>query len=184
MPTFKDTHGREWSIKFDGLLLADLRQAHQINLADLSGADYFRLEQDASCLVTAVCHLVREQLAAAGLTKAQLAAALTGAVLDTALLAVLEAAELFFPPARWSALASSCKTLRDQWQALAPAMAMLAQPGIPPLMVETLTEAIFRGLANSVSPTSAAQASAGGPATNLPNAASVSPERVESAPRD
>src|SRR5687768_2275553 len=104
MSTFKDSAGREWHIRFDGLLLADLRQQHQINLADLTGADYLALDRDPSVLTVAVAHLVRDQLTAAKVTREQFAAALVGQSLDDALEALWEAAKVFFPPKRLSAL--------------------------------------------------------------------------------
>lgn len=161
--TFKDADGRSWSLRFDGLLLSDLRTQHGINLADLSGGDYLRAEQDSSVLVTALCLLLRDACKAAKVTREQLSASLTGEALDEALAALWEAAKVFFPAKRWSALQSNYSQLSSQWQAMGQAMALLAQPGVPPALVETLTTAILQGLANSVSHSSTAPASATGP---------------------
>lgn len=188
MPSFIDADGREWTIRFDGLNLAELRRAHGLNLADLTGADYFAIDRDPSLLTVAVTHLVKDQLAAAKVSRPQFAAALVGQALDDAQSALWEAARLFFPPRRLSELQSSYETLRGQWQALGPTLLLLGQPGIP----ATLTEALARSLtsqapqttSSTASPTSAASSSATGPAGSQPNAACGSPAIAESVPRD
>lgn len=172
--SFTDSAGRSWTLKFDGLLLADLRAASGINLADLSGGDYFRCEQDASALVTALCVLLREPLKAARVTREQLAESLVGECLDHALAALWEAAKLFFPAKRLSELLRNFNQLSEQWRAMGQAMSLLSQPGIPPALVETLTTAILHGLANSVSAASASTPSAGGPEGTPPSAATDS----------
>jgi hypothetical protein len=119
MPTFHDTAGREWSIKFDGLLLRELRDEHKINLADLGGVDYARIEADAAALVESLCCLCGEQIKAAGLTSRQFAAAITGDALDAGLQAIWEAAQQFFPLGKWSVLESNYAQQVEMRQALA-----------------------------------------------------------------
>lgn len=175
MPSFKDSNGREWSIRFDGLILADLRQQHSINLADLAGADYLLIERDMSILTVAVCHLCREQLKSAGVTREQFAASLVGQSIDDALAAIWEAAKVFFPLKRLSALQSSYESIKGQWEAMGPAMLLMGQPGIPPAIGEALTTAMLRGMDGTALPQSAANQSATGPAANPSNAATGSP---------
>src|SRR5436190_22887357 len=104
MPVFKDTNSREWSIRFDGVLLKELREAHKINLADIGGASYALLHNDPSALTTAVCFLCADQLETAKLTPKQLAIALYGEAIDDAWAAIWEAAKVFFPPRLLSVL--------------------------------------------------------------------------------
>lgn len=119
MPTFTDTNGRSWSVKFDGLLLKTLRDEHGINLGDLSGADYARIETDAAALVEALVCLCAEEMKVAGLSPKQLAAALTGESLEAGLKAIWEAAKQFFPLGRLSGLQSNYKSQLELRQAMA-----------------------------------------------------------------
>lgn len=119
MATFKDANGRDWSIKFDGLLLKELRDEHGINLGDLSGADYARIETDAAALVESLVCLCSEEIKAAGLSPKQFAAALTGEALDAGLKAIWGAAQGFFPKARLSGLESNFRTQLELRQAMA-----------------------------------------------------------------
>jgi hypothetical protein len=172
LSTFKDSTGREWSIRFDGLLLAELRQQHQINLADLTGADYLSLDRDPSVLTVAVAHLVRDQLAAAKLSREQFAATLVGQSLDDALDAVWEAAKVFFPPRKLSALQSSYANLRGQWETMGPTMLLLGQPGVPPMMADALARTMMAA-ASTASASSAASPSATGPEETPSSAATT-----------
>jgi hypothetical protein len=172
MSTFKDSTGREWTIRFDGLLLAELRQQHQINLADLTGADYLALDRDPAVLTVAVAHLVREQLAFAKLTREQFAAALIGQSLDEALEALWEAAKVFFPPRRLSALQSSYANLRGQWEAMGPTMLLLGQPGVPPMMADALARTMMAA-GSTASANSGTNPSATGPEKNRSSAATA-----------
>jgi hypothetical protein len=171
MSTFKDSTGREWTIRFDGMLLADQRQQHQINLADLTGADYLSLDRDPSVLTVAVTHLVLDQLAAAKLTREQFAAALVGQSLDDALEAVWSAAKVFFPPKRLSALQSSYANLRGQWETMGPTMLLLGQPGVPPMMADALARTMMAA-ASTASASSEGSPSATGPEGTPSSAAS------------
>jgi hypothetical protein len=146
MPAFLDANGREWTVKFDGLLLGGLRDEHGINLGDVGGGDYIRLERDASVLTTALVALCREQWKGAGLTREQFAGGLYGEALEAAHETIWGAAKVFFPPRQLSALQSNCENLKDQWEAMGPAMAILSQPGIPPAITEAVTAALMGGM--------------------------------------
>lgn len=184
MPTFHDSAGREWALRFDGLLLADLTAAHGINLADLAGADYFRIERDPSLLTVAVCFLCREQLGKANVTRQQLAAALVGESLDAAMDALWEAARLFFPARRMSVLQSACDQLHFQWDQMGQAMILLSQPGVPPAIGEALRTAILQGMVHSSSSGKSGESqSATGPAASPSSAASDLPAPAECVPR-
>jgi hypothetical protein len=172
MPTFKDVTGKEWSIKFDGLLLADLKQEHGINLADVSGGDYLNLELDSSALTVAVCHLVRGQLGAT--SREQFAGNLVGESLEQAMEAVWGAAKVFFPPKKLSALQSNYSKLKAQWEPLSEALALVNLTGMPQEVKDSLGDAIKMGAA-TLSRQSAVSPSASGPAANPSNAATASP---------
>ena len=170
-------------IRFDGLTLAGLKDAHGLNLADVTGDAYWQLETDQSVLTRAVCFLLREQLAAQGVTEKQLANLLVGDVAEAAMAAIWGAATSFFRPKLLSALTSACEQ-RRQWAEVAPAMAMLNRPEMPPEMREvilTQVAARMNGMSGG-SPLSAAEASASGPAVNRSPPASGGPAPAESAP--
>lgn len=178
MPHFTDANNREWSIKFDGLLLADLAAQHGINLGNIAGGDYVRLEQDSTVIVKAACVLCRDQLKTSGLTSQQFAASLVGESLESALEAIWGAAKLFFPAKRLSMLLSACEQLRQQ-QEQAAAMSMLN--GMPPEVLdkvsEVLTGAMLQGMASTASQLSQPEKpSATGQAATLPCNASDSPD--------
>lgn len=188
MPSFSDTTGREWTVKFDGLLLSALRAEHKIDLADVSGDTYARLERDDALLTVAVCFLCREQLKAAQLTQQHLASALHGEALESAMQAVWGAAKVFFRPRLWSALESACRQHREsleKWEALRPAMLMLNQPDMPAAMREAVMEtlgSLMQGMSASDSESSAEKTSAGGPVAIPSIAACTSQEPAASSP--
>jgi len=169
MSSFKDSAGRDWNLRFDGILLADLRRALGINLADLTGADYLTLDRDQALLALVVAHLVKDQLAAHRVTREQFAADLVGQSLEDAQAALWEAAKVFFPPRRLSELQSSYATLRGQWEAMGPTLLLLGQPGVPAMMGDALARSMMTHV--STSENSKASSSAIGQAATPSNAA-------------
>lgn len=154
MATFNDSTGREWSIRFDGLTLRALRDELKINLADVTGETYVKLESDDAELTAAVCFLLRNELATAGLKKEQLAERLVGESLESAMSAIWGAAKVFFRPKLWSALESNCGLRREameQWTALRPALLMLNQPDMPPAMKDAVME-MLAGMMQKMTP--------------------------------
>ena len=145
MPSFKDSSDREWIIRFDGLLLDDLRNERQINLADISGADYLRIETDVGALTRAVCFLCADQFKKEGITDRQFAASFIGESQENAIAAIWGAAKVFFRPKLWSALQSNCaqqRTAQEQWAAMRPMLAMLNQPDMPQSLQTGIMEAL------------------------------------------
>ncbi len=145
MPSFKDTSDREWTIRFDGLLLDDLRTERKTNLADISGVDYLRIETDAGALTRAVCFLCAEEIKKAGISEKQFAASFTGEVQESAIEAIWGAAKVFFRPKLWSALQSNCnqqRTAQEQWAEMRPMLAMLNQPDMPQSLKDGIMEAL------------------------------------------
>ena len=173
MPSFKDTSDREWTIRFDGLLLDDLRTERKINLADISGADYLRLETDSGVLTRAVCFLCAEQFKSSGITDKQFSASFTGEVQEAALQAIWGAAKVFFRPKLWCVLESNCsqqRTAQEQWAQMRPMLAMLNQPDMPASLQAGIMEALketMQGMSATDLQTLAANPSAIGPAAAL-----------------
>lgn len=188
MPTFKDSNGREWSIRFDGLLLADLRDELKIDLADVASGDYLRLESDPATLARAVCFLCAEQLKSDAVTVRQLSAALVGESQDRAIEAIWGAAKVFFRPQLWSELQSSYgqqKTTREQWLVLRPLMQLLNQPEMPAALRDSTMEAVkdlMQSMSNGDLPTWAANKSATGPVETRAESVSNSPATAECRP--
>lgn len=191
MPTFKDLAGREWTIRFDGLLLDELRTERGIDLTDLIGSVYVTLEHDAALLTRALCFLCRDEIEKASLTPRQFAANIAGAVLDSAFAAILQAAQDFFPPRQWSGMHSRyCQqtTMLGEWVQAQPILAVLNRPEVSP----SLREAMLRELASSLRPAttptttassnSAAAESATGRAVTRSRRRSASPATAEPAP--
>lgn len=181
--SFSDGGGHVWNIRFDGLTLAVLRDALGINLADVTGNAFFRLETDQSELTRVVCFLLREQLAAQQVTDKQLANLLVGEVAEAAMAALWGAATNFFRPKLLSAVESACKQ-RCQWQEIAPALAMLNQPDLPDSLRLAMLEQLglkMTGMASGDSPASADAPFASGQAASPSPVASAGPAPAESA---
>ena len=188
MPTFTDDNKREWSIRFDGVLLGELRDATGIDLADVGGESWVKLETDQSSLTKAVCFLCREQLAAKGLTERQLSESLSGESAESALQALWGAAKVFFRPKLLSVLQSAYSQrmeAQEQWNQLRPMLTMLNQPEMPEAMLAAIWEQLtttMEGMAAIGSQPSSGNPSATGPApapskpaTALPASAELSP---------
>ena len=146
MPSFTDTNSREWTIRFDGLTLGELSDAHAIDLADIGGESYLKIETDQAALTKAVCFLCRDQLEREKLTAKQLADAICGDVAQSALDAIWGAAKVFFRPKLWSALQSAYKQrqeMQEQISQLRPMMELLNDPMMP----ETIRAAVMEQLA-------------------------------------
>lgn len=185
MPSFRDAAGREWAIRFDGLLLGSLRDEHKIDLADVTAGEYVRLENDAASLVRAVCHLCRDQLAAQRLTASQLAEQIVGQAIDDAFAAVWSAAQLFFPPRRLSELQSSFTTAKDaasNWAKVGPMVKLLDQ--LPADMRDTVMESVAEQMEamSSGSPNSAPLTAVSGRAASQSSAAIDSPANAACCP--
>lgn len=181
--SFSDGGGHVWNIRFDGLTLAALRDALGINLADVTGDAFFRLETDQSVLTRVVCFLLRDQLAAQQVTDKQFANLLVGDRAEAAMAAMWGAATNFFRPKLLSAVESACKQ-RCQWQEIAPALAMLNQPDLPDSLRLAMLEQLglkMTALASGDSPPSADSPSASGQEANPSPRASAGPGPAESA---
>lgn len=147
MPTFSDNANRSWSINFDGLLLTDLRNEHKIDLADVTGDTYSKLETDDALLTVAVCFLCADQVKEHKLSRKDFAVSLAGPALEEAMQAIWGAAKLFFRPKLWSALESNYaqRTEANQkWAAMRPMMQILSQPDMPAAMRDTVMDMVSK----------------------------------------
>lgn len=172
---------RDWTIRFDGLLLDELRTAHDIDLADITAESWLKLEMDQATLCKAVCFLCREQLDAAKLDARALAGALTGETAEAALQSLWAAASFFFRPKLWSALQSALSQ-RKAMEELKPLLAMIETlpAGMREAAMGQLT-AKMEAMAGGSS-ASAEQASAVGLAGTPSTSATNSPVFAVSAP--
>jgi hypothetical protein len=191
MPTFRDISGREWKLELDGLLIADLRDQHKIDLADLVGETWPRLERDPALLTVALSFLVADQFRP-GESKRTLAQQLRGETFESAFEALKEAAKLFFPARHWSALTSAWDQQREAaatWEKLRPAMALLNRPDMPEAMRQSVLAAAtdqMRAMAQQTPPgdsqISEASPSAIGLEAIPPKPPSDAPATAESTP--
>lgn len=188
MPTFQDNAKRSWSIGFDGLLLLDLRNECKIDLADVTGETYAKLESDDALLTSAVCFLCADQLKEQRLTRKDFAGSLTGPALEDAMQAIWGAAKLFFRPKLWSALQSNYAQrieANQKWAAMRPMMQILGQPDMPPAMrdaVMGMVGQMMQGASLSDLQRLAESQSATGPAPTPATSASGSQDTAALAP--
>ena len=184
MPAFQALN-RDWLIRFDGLLLGELREVCGIDLADIGGESWLKLETDQTALTKAVCFVCRDQLGST--TPKQLADALCGETAEAAFQALWGAAKVFFRPKLWSVLESACeqrREMREQWKAIAPMMSLLNQPEMPAAMREavmTQLGTIMEAMSGS-SASSEGQPSVSGLVVTPSKPATDSPEPVALAP--
>lgn len=188
MPAFQDSNNREWSIRFDGILLAELRDAHGIDLADIGGESYIKIETDQASLTKAVCFLCRDELERQKLTAKQLAESLCGEAAQSALDAIWGAAKVFFRPKLWSALQSAYSQqteVQEQWSQLRPMMALLNQPEMPEAIQAAVMDQLgtmMQGMSNTDSLTSKESPSAAGQGSTPSTPACGSQATAELAP--
>lgn len=169
MPSFNDNAGHDWLIKFDGISLSDLKDAHGISLQDVGGQSYVDLEMDQSILTKVVCFLCREQAERDGVKQNQLCNLLVGDVAENALQAIWGAAKLFFRPRLWSALRSAYERRMEaakMLDALLPLLSVLNKPEVPNSVREAAMSQLAMALENmsTNSPQSSESQSAGGQA--------------------
>lgn len=188
MPTFRDSTGHEWNLRYDGLTLRAMREELKIDLADVTGATYSRLESDDAELTAAVCYLIRNELATAKQTKEQFASNLCGEALESAMSALWGAAKIFFRPKLWSVLQSNYdqrKAALATWDQVRPALAVLNQPDMPEAMREAVMGALaekLRSMTAGGSELSPENLSVLGPDATLLNSVIASPDSVPSTP--
>lgn len=101
MPTFKDSNGKEWTVKLDAVLIKDLRSSLDFDI--LADDAFARLATDDVLLVDVLWVLCRAQ----GTTDVAFGQALaTGEAIESACDALIEARRQFFRPGKRSLLRS------------------------------------------------------------------------------
>ena len=97
MPSFKDTHGREWLVTLNVAHVKRVRERLGINLADLQEGGLLSRLADPVTLVDVLFVLVQPQADDINVSDEQFAAGLGGDTLSSASTALLEALCDFFP---------------------------------------------------------------------------------------
>ncbi len=112
MPTFKDAHNREWTIKLDAPTILRVRSATcdepnckhlqgvgctGVDLADLEGKVQLRLRRDVVLLVNTLYLLCQPEAQKQGISDEQFGASLVGDAIRRATIAMDEAIADFFP---------------------------------------------------------------------------------------
>lgn len=181
--------GRSWQVELDGPLMGEVRDQAKVDLADLSGNGYLRIETDAPTLVATLKILCRAAITSVGITPDQFAKSIRKDALTDAAAAVIAAAADFFPTKTWSEMLSRCESarkMRTEFSGLIPMLAMLEEPGVPERLKDAVMAVIGEQLkmagATSAGAPSLAVASAIGstgmpstPATGSPASAEFDP---------
>ena len=174
MPTFAALN-RDWSIRFDGLLLGELRDQTGIDLADVMGESWLKIETDQATMTRAVCFLCSEQLGA--ITAKQLAEAICGETAEQVSQALWGAAKVFFRPRLMSALESALEKRRAMAEVLE---AMRLLDSLPEAMREGALMELTAKMSGALQPSPELPSASGQAATpSMP--ATDSPVPVESA---
>lgn len=186
MPTFKDNHGREWRVELDAPLMGEVRTATGVDLGDLNGGGYLKIESDVIVLVAVAKILCRDEIKINGLTPEQFGKALRKDALPQAAAAIVAAAADFFPTSSWSAIQSSllnARKFRAQLAGIAPVSVLVEDPSVPDqvkgIFLELMALKMREEMENSTSALSTAAPSAGGPAVIPSNAPTVEPAKSE-----
>ena len=174
MSQFKDANNESWQVVFDGLLLDEVFQATDVDLADISAGGLADIEQDAKKLVRVLTVVCGDELKERGIAARDFSRRIYGESITRAQVAIVSAAANFFPPKQWSEILSRLDQQRgfnEQWAAMQPLVSKLNQPSMPAAMREAVMAAIAQGIdkgmtaptATSTSPNSTAtEASATG----------------------
>ena len=178
MSTFTDSMGDTWSIQFDGLLLDEVFEKTNVDLADISAGGLAAIESDPKALVKVLVVLCADELSSRGKTARDLSKRIVGEAIERASAAVVGAAAAFFPPRHWSEVESRLKQQRefnDQWATMRPLVAKLNQPDFPSAMKDAVMAAIAEGINEmtpaGTSPKSPVNQSATGPDVTPPTLA-------------
>ena len=174
MSQFKDANNESWQVVFDGLLLDEVFQATDVDLADISAGGLADIEQDAKKLVRVLTVVCGDELKERGIAARDFSRRIYGESITRAQVAIVSAAANFFPPKQWSEILSRLDQQRgfnEQWAAMQPLVSKLNHPSLPSAMKEAVMSAIAQGIdkgmtaptATSTSPNSTAtEASATG----------------------
>lgn len=116
MPTFKDTNGREWSVRANVGIIKEVRENLHVNLAVLDGKIFERLQDDPELLVNVLWIVCKDEASKANVTAEKFGEALVGDVIDDATQALTQAIANFFPKRKrelMNLLAAKTESLRE-----------------------------------------------------------------------
>lgn len=185
MPTFTDINDREWRIEFDGVLLDDVLTETGVDLGDENAAGLAVAATSPVKLIKVLTVLCREEYIESRITARQFSKGIRSDAIDRARDALLQAAEVFFPPSRWSAIQSRLKTtieIDQAWIEAHPIFSKLNDPTTPPEFREGMIQQLKESFSTEFAP--AASPSASGPENTPRDSAISSQESAESAPAD
>jgi hypothetical protein len=109
---FKDSHGRSWLVPITVGTISDVRRALDVDLVDLGGEIFQRLQADPILLCNVLFCVCREQAEAAGISDEDFGRSMGGDAIDDATDALLEALINFFPRQRRDALRAAWLRVR------------------------------------------------------------------------
>lgn len=142
MRTFKDTAARQWTVKLDIPLIAAVRKAHGVNLANLREL-IEKLAPDVVVLVAVLWMSIESQATEAGVTEEQFGRSLTGQELQDGFYALLHATADFMPvQSRAPALAFVAQTRKATDRVAHLAGETLADPAWADRLVAQLQAAL------------------------------------------
>lgn len=147
MTTFKDESGSEWLIQIDAPTIKRVRQECGVDLADITGQVFQRLDDDAVLLVDVLWVVCREQATARDVNDEAFGRLLVGDPIASASSALGEAIIGFFPPMRRSlmqALAAKNQTMRRK--ATNIALEKIADQATEKQLLEAMTNRITEEL--------------------------------------
>ncbi len=100
MAKFTDSMGDEWQVSVDAFSLRQIKSELEVDLLDLSGGDWARLDSDLCLRVDVISLLCSDEAAGRQVTANGFAKRLTGEGLANATYALVDAVEEFLPPNR------------------------------------------------------------------------------------
>ena len=104
MQQFKDTLGRPWLVQVTVGIISDVRAALAVDVVDVGGEIFQRLQSDPILLCNVLYLVCKEQADADGISDVDFGRAMGGDAIDDATDALLEALINFFPRQRREAI--------------------------------------------------------------------------------
>jgi hypothetical protein len=172
MPSFKDTNGKEWTVRIDAPKIREVRSICSLDLAANDGSAFQKLADDVVLLVDTLWVLCREQ--ANGVTDVQFGQALVGDPLEAATKALIDGLLDFFPQPKRSLLRS---LYENQQSMMAEGSKMVEEkitdPKVRDLYLKWIGDKLEMNLETllkigSIGATSKPASSASGPTDSLP----------------
>jgi hypothetical protein len=109
---FKDSHGRAWLVQVTVGTVSDVRAALGVDLVDVGGEIFQRLQNDPILLCDVLYLVCKEQADAQAISDVDFGRAMGGDAIDEATDALLEALINFFPRSRRDAIRAAWARVR------------------------------------------------------------------------